>query len=159
VSAPVKTFFVELTGGWRAEFEDGSTIDFPNEDAARASNYRSLSPLYKLPDGRVVEGSELPPGATYLREESFWERGPDGLHVVVVCPDGWHWSPDSRASNCTRKDDKVHRCWCRHGDPRKGTLHVDKVGNTCNAGAGSILTGRTPAWHGFLSHGILQEQR
>lgn len=71
-------------------------------------------------------------------------------HLVVVTPDGHWWDIDSRASNCTMKEDKVHRCWVRHGDPPNVT--VDKQGATCNAGAGSI---QTPDWHGFLRDGKL----
>src|SRR6185503_6337156 len=49
-------------------------------------------------------------------------------------PGGHDWMIDSRCSNCTRKDDNEHFCWVRHGSPEDGTLHVDKVGNTCAAG-------------------------
>lgn len=69
-----------------------------------------------------------------------------------ACPDGHHWYIDNRASNCTKKDDDVHRCWVRHGRPEDGTLHVDKSGNTCAAGAGSIDTGtlaRLPSQRDF----------
>lgn len=59
---------------------------------------------------------------------------------------------DGRASNCTMPDDNVHKCWVRHGRPEDGTLHVDKNGNTCAAGAGSIAT---PNFHGFLHNGDL----
>jgi hypothetical protein len=75
---------------------------------------------------------------------------PCRMHLVVVCPDGHWWNIDSRASNCTMKEDKTHRCWVRHGDPPNIT--VDKDGATCNAGAGSI---QTPGWHGFLRNGEL----
>lgn len=81
-----------------------------------------------------------------------WENC-DGEHLVAVLPNGHHWHPDQRASNCTLPEDKTHRCWVRHGDPRKGeAVHVDKNGNTCQAGAGSILSGN---YHGFLHHGEL----
>ena len=50
------------------------------------------------------------------------------------------------------KTDNVHKCWVRHGRPEDGTLHVDKNGKTCAAGAGSILTSK---WHGFLHNGHL----
>jgi len=46
----------------------------------------------------------------------------------------------------------VHRCWVRHGRPEDGTLHVDKNGVTCAAGAGSIVAGN---FHGFLHGGFL----
>jgi lambda family phage portal protein len=51
---------------------------------------------------------------------------------------GGTWDIDGRASNCTRPDDDTHRCWVRHGDPRTGVVHVDKDGDTCGAGSGSI---------------------
>lgn len=155
MSGPIKTFFVEPTGQFVATYHDDSTRIFDSEEAARGTNWNILSPAYKLPDGKLVRGGDLPPGAIYLNDGEHWRKGPDGLSITVVCPDGWHWSPDSRASNCTRKDDEIHRCWVRHGDPKLGNLHVDKVGNTCAAGAGSILTGRTPCWHGFLHNGHL----
>ena len=74
-------------------------------------------------------------------------------HLKVILPNGHEWDVDGRASNCTKPDDRLHRCWVRHGDPlNPSTLHVDKAGNTCNAGAGSILSGD---YHGFLHHGML----
>lgn len=77
----------------------------------------------------------------------------DGTHAFcAVPPDGHPWQIDGRCSNCTRKDDTTHRCWVRHGDPETGTLHVDKNGDTCSAGAGSIAA---PGWHGYLHHGEL----
>jgi hypothetical protein len=152
---PILTSFAERTGKWRASMEDGSTQDFESEDAARAAKWSSLAPLYRLGDGREFASSELPPGSVYDVTDWGYIQGPDGRSINVVCPDGHHWSPDSRASNCTMKDDNVHRCWCRHGDPRAtGGLHVDKVGNTCAAGAGSI---QTSDWHGFLHNGYLVE--
>lgn len=90
----------------------------------------------------------------------------DGNHLHCVLPGGHHWDIDSRASNCTMKEDTVHRCWVRHGDPsrmlpvgpngimRNGVIHVDKNGLTCRAGAGSIVV---PAFHGFLHHGMLKD--
>ncbi|TAL46450.1 MAG: hypothetical protein EPN91_00220, partial [Salinibacterium sp.] len=62
----------------------------------------------------------------------------DGKHLMVVLPNGREWDVSGRASNCTLKDDNVHRCWVRHGDPESGNVHVDKAGLTCSAGAGSI---------------------
>lgn len=76
----------------------------------------------------------------------------DGMHLHAICPNGQHWDIDSRASNCTLKDETTHRCWVRHGDPRKGELvHVDKAGHTCAAGAGSIVAGD---FHGWLHSGF-----
>lgn len=77
----------------------------------------------------------------------------EGRHLFVIVPEGHWWNIDGRASNCTMKDDRTHRCWVRHGDPtRPETLHVDKNGDTCSAGAGSILAGD---YHGFLHNGQL----
>lgn len=74
-------------------------------------------------------------------------------HLHVMLPDGHMWNVDGRASNCTMKDDKTHRCWVRHGEPPN--LHVDKKGHTCSAGAGSILSPLEGHWHGFLHNGEL----
>lgn len=51
-------------------------------------------------------------------------------------------------------DNGAHRCWVRHGDPRTGIISVDKAGNTCGAGQGSIMIG---GWHGHLKDGYLIE--
>lgn len=69
------------------------------------------------------------------------------LHVSTP---GGDWNIDSRASNCTLKNDRLHRCWIRHGAPPNIT--VDKAGRTCSAGAGSIQAG---TYHGFLRNGQL----
>jgi len=84
----------------------------------------------------------------------------DGRHLIVILPDGTchPWDVDGRASNCTMKNDTVHRCWVRTGDPETGIVHVSKgpVGHisttTCSAGSGSISV---PGYHGFLHHGKL----
>ncbi len=105
---------------------------------------------------RVDTGEEMslrtaPPGAMW---DAWWHpdywKGPDGRSLVVMCPGGSEWNIDSKASNCTMKDDWVHRCWIRHGEPPNIT--VDKNGPTCAAGAGSI---QTRNWHGFLRNGEL----
>lgn len=82
-----------------------------------------------------------------------WRTGPDGRSLVVKTPGG-DWFIDSEASNCTKKGDENHRCWIRHGKPEDGTLHVDKNGVTCSAGAGSIHCGK---YHGFLRQGHLTD--
>lgn len=109
--------------------------------------------VWDTPSGR------LEPGCMYYA--TWWncaERGRcyrgwtncDGRHLYVVLPNGHEWDVDSRASNCTRRDDTEHRCWVREGEPPNVT--AGKVGNTCSAGAGSILSGD---YHGFLVNGIL----
>lgn len=82
--------------------------------------------------------------------DAFWvgeySRGPDGLSLMVVCPDGHGWMIDGRASNCTMPNDNEHRCWTRTGTPP--LIQVAKnFGKTCAAGGGSI---QTPGYHGFL---------
>jgi len=89
---------------------------------------------------------------------AYWRRSihastDDGLIVTIQTPGG-EWCIDSVANNCTRPDDRIHHCWVRHGDPRTGNIHVDKTGNTCSAGAGSILCN---SYHGFLHNGSLTD--
>ncbi len=91
------------------------------------------------------------PGAMWYADwyHTLWP-GPDG-HTLVVKTPGGDWIVDSEASNCTRKGES-HHCWIRHGVPP--IITVDKDGDTCAAGAGSIQAG---AYHGFLRNGVLQE--
>lgn len=111
--------------------------------------------LYRRQDtGEEMTLHSLPPGAMYwadwlLDEGSNRYRGPDGKSLAVMTPGGL-WLIDSEASNCTRKGDDSHRCWIRHGTPPDIT--VDKNGETCAAGAGSIAAG---SYHGFLRNGEL----
>jgi len=112
--------------------------------------------LYRRSDtGDLMTLRDAPVGAmwdaTWYDDDPAY-TGADGITLVVRTPGG-SWNVDGEASNCTRKGDRSHKCWVRHGDPRKPeTLHVDKNGNTCSAGAGSILCGN---YHGFLHHGEL----
>lgn len=97
------------------------------------------------------EAPAAEPGACW---DAWWMpfgRGVDGIYLMVRCPDGHDWAVDSQASNCTRPGEP-HKCWIRHGDPRECRVTVDKNGDTCSAGAGSI---GTPNWHGFLRDGEL----
>lgn len=97
---------------------------------------------------------DVPVGAVW---DAFWNHdwpmvcGPDGMSLNVRTPGG-DWCIDGRANNCTMPEDNVHKCWIRHGSPKDGTLHVDKNGHTCAAGAGSIAM---PHYHGFLHNGYL----
>jgi hypothetical protein len=107
------------------------------------------------------------PGAVYEWEHTYrcdWDNC-SGTHVTVILPTGDSWCPDRRASNCGSPDDRTHRCWVRHGPLDR--LTVDKNGDTCIAGAGSIQTYESKimvddeevvlrqAWHGFLHDGVL----
>lgn len=90
---------------------------------------------FKLRQGAV------PIGAVW---DAHWRTelrpGADGKRIFVQTPKG-PWFVDARASNCTKKHDYNHRCWVRHGSPEEGNFHIDKKGNTCNAGAGSLRHG------------------
>jgi hypothetical protein len=120
----------------------------------------NADPLYRgCPDGKLYTLRDVPPGAmwdaSWYRGAGVtyrWWTGDDGISLVVKLPNGHHWMPDSRCSNCTLPEDNVHRCWVRHGDPKLANLTVDKNGVTCAAGAGSILAGD---YHGFLQNGVL----
>jgi hypothetical protein len=127
--------------------------------------------IYLRPDtGELYRYRDLPVGAMWYAAwaAEFW-TGPDGKSLMVKTPGG-EWQIDSRANNCdslckncnkpyhahnsgtctTYEDSNPHNCWIRHGTPPE--IHVDKNGNTCGAGAGSILCGD---YHGFLHNGHL----
>lgn len=111
---------------------------------------KGMNPIWSTGSGQLECGDLY-----YLHHDQGihceWENC-DGWHLHAVLPNGHYWNMDQRASNCGRPEDKTHRCWVRHGQPPN--VHVDKNGDTCQAGAGSILAGD---WHGFLHHGELVE--
>lgn len=111
--------------------------------------------LYRrLDTGEEMTIRDAPAGALWYADwmPASWWHGPDGRVLMCRTPGG-DWNIDSRASNCTLRDDNEHRCWVRHGDPRNPpSLTVDKNGLTCAAGAGSIQAG---SFHGFLRDGVL----
>jgi hypothetical protein len=117
-------------------------------------------PLHKRGDtGEIMTWLEAPGGA--LRRAEWRERddgavepgwtGADGQSWEVKLPDGVAWAIDGKCSNCTRPNDP-HHCWVREGTAPHFT--VGKGGNTCSAGAGSILS---TGYHGFLRNGFLEE--
>jgi hypothetical protein len=116
----------------------------------------STDQIWKGDDGKEYFLRKPVPGMMWYSScagES--ELGPDGHCLVVVCPDGGLWTIDGHASNCTEPNDRGpfkyhHRCWCRHGTPPNVT--VDKIGNTCKAGGGSIIS-PNGKYHGFLKNG------
>ncbi len=140
---------------------DACAYEFKPNDEWQVNDHRLYS---GAPDGKLYTLRDAPIGAAYFAwwlhhtyegkvHCLYWKDNCHQSHVIVkLPPDGWDWDVDSRASNCTMKDDVVHRCWVKHGSLRDGTFHVDKNGVTCSAGAGSILT---PRWHGFLHNGEL----
>lgn len=124
--------------------------------------------LYEgAPDKKLYTMRNFPVGAMWdadwLSDVAAY-TGPDGISLHVRTPGG-DWCVDSQASNCDKPQDqpvpdkpgwkkfvRTHYCWVRHGDPRTGNVHVDKNGNTCGAGAGSIIVGN---FHGFLHNSYL----
>jgi len=111
------------------------------------------SHIYRRADtGEEMTLRDAPDGAMW---EASWYSGipgwcgDDGRAIMCRVPDKHDWHIDGPCSNCTRPNEP-HRCWVRHGVPPN--LTVDKNGDTCAAGAGSILT---PQWHGFLRDGEL----
>jgi len=110
----------------------------------------SIIDVYSRSDtGELVELRNADVGAMWFSDTYPW-KGPDRKSLVVRTPGG-DWPIDMQASNCDKKDDKTHKCWVRHGKPPEVT--VDKNGNTCGAGAGSILI---KGYHGFLRNGYLE---
>jgi hypothetical protein len=99
---------------------------------------------------------EAPAGALWyawwMKSENgySWEWDNQTTPSLICRTPGGEWNIDSRASNCTMPEDRTHRCWIRHGEPPN--IHVDKNGFTCQAGAGSIISGN---YHGFLHNGSL----
>lgn len=115
--------------------------------------------MYQRSDnGGLTTLQEAPTGALWY---AWWYRMENGSFgwdwdnastppLMCMLPNNREWNIDGRASNCTMKEERTHRCWVRHGEPPN--IHVDKNGHTCQAGAGSILSGN---WHGFLHNGQL----
>lgn len=175
---PVKCFWCEPDGRWLArvlregpdekwetlgKFDTEAEAQAVTDSAWKTMNLfsSSVSKAFRLPDGSEVTSGELPPGAMF---DAWWlhDHMPmsDGITLMVVLPNGVHWSPDSRASNCTRPDDKEHCCWIRRGDPRTGMVHVERQpgDDTCSAGHNSIasLAADSPHhYHGHLQMGWL----
>lgn len=124
----------------KRDFKRGLVIRFRTDYAPNKGIKAEPGDAFFTPCFRGVDGS-LPCG--------HWDNC-DGKHLHIVCPDGRWWNVDGRAGNCTKPEDRNHRCWVRHGDPAEGTLTIDKNGPTCEAGAGSIDTG---TYHGHVRDG------
>lgn len=152
----------------RGSLEDFDNIPYENESpvscmkcagSARFSGRGSMRVYRRVDTGEEIISLKDHPGACYEDPEGAWDSstrskrfGYDGKALVVILPNGFSWYIDSRASNCTRYDDINHRCWVRSGNVLESTLHVDKNGDTCQAGAGSIISGD---FHGFLHNGYI----
>jgi hypothetical protein len=123
--------------------------EFQEEDARQLFS----SHIYRRTDtGEEMTLRDAPDGAmwdaTWFRDAPGW-CGPDGKSIICKVPKNPDWSIDGPASNCT-KPNEPHHCWVRHGIPPN--LTVDKNGDTCSAGGGSV---QTRDWHGFLRNGEL----
>lgn len=130
---------------WPTHCQDcGATVPTPPEEFHRHVFKRTI---YN------TESGQPEPGDLYfdkhLPEKMYWDNH-QGPMLIAILPDGTQWNIDSRASNCGSPHDRLHRCWVRHGQPPDIT--VDKIGVTCNAGAGSIMS-HTGKYHGFLRNG------
>jgi len=107
-----------------------------------------------------VDGTNKNPGnmfyAPWMHHEEngqikcmYWDNCNDPRgHLLVVLPNGHYFDTDSRASNCNKPDDRLHRCWEKKGEAPKVTVG----GPTSDNGVGSI--GMTD-WHGYLTNGVL----
>jgi len=102
--------------GWPAFCESGCGYEFTEDDHWQDTQDQ----LYRRLDGQEVTLRAAAPGASW---DAWWMpdnwRGPDGIALMVKCPNGSDWHVDGQASNCTRKGEK-HECWVRHGAPTPG---------------------------------------
>lgn len=124
----------------------------PPEDLApdKRTRFSGTTFLFNTPSGKPEPGNIYEAPWYHNHGCCPWDNC-DGRHLICILPNGHEWHMTGRASNCTMKQDRLHRCWViREESP--GVFHVDKTGRTCAAGAGSIMAGK---YHGFLHHGVL----
>lgn len=159
----VRCFFVETTG---------QTREIKEWCAQCKTDHSYIESEYRRTDTGEIRWSqywpdaEFGPGAMFFRaltmqHEGIWYKGngnwnnDDGHHLFVTLPNHRLWDIDNRCSNCAMPEDRMHRCWVRHGEVPNIT--VDKNGFTCLAGGGSIWSnqGQSDEWHGFLQNGYL----
>lgn len=104
--------------------------------------------------GEEMTLDKAPAGALWRADwNEDWAEytGLDKQSWMCRLPGGHDWAIDGPASNCTRKGEP-HKCWVRHGVAPD--FNIDKNGDTCSAGAGSIAV---PGYHGFLRNGYLED--
>lgn len=147
------------------------------EKAYRSGSYPRV--YRRVDTGALMTTDEAPAGAIWRStwyEENYPEyRGPDGRTYIAKCPGGSQWVIDSRANNCTSpckhcgqpyfahhrrkehpkacekyEDARPHKCWVRAGVAPLLSVTKGKPGESCKAGAGSILTSN---YHGHLRNG------
>lgn len=139
---------------WPTHCEQGCGYAFTEDDhrqlfTRRIYRVAAVMPGAALQVGEILTLEDAPAGAMWYADWiGEWAQGPDGRSLVAVVPGGHQWMIDGQASNCTRPGDRTHKCWVRHGTPPDVT--VDKNGETCAAGAGSIMAN---GYHGFLRGG------
>jgi hypothetical protein len=118
-----------------------------HESGVRVHHQIFTERLYDSPSGSPEPGDVYEMDWHSDSECPYWDNC-TGLHLYALLPNGEHWDITSRASNCTMKHERTHRCWVVHGTAPN--LTVNKNGHTCAAGAGSIAA---PGYHGFLTNG------
>lgn len=142
----------EMRGRRFHEVEEFDDSEFPSVCVHCGESFVGTNQVLQKRMYDTASG-DLEPGAMFwndwLPENYYWDNH-IGAHLTVVLPNGREWNIDARASNCTIPDDRLHRCWVRHGLAPEIT--VDKSGHTCSAGGGSILI---EDYHGFLRNGHL----
>jgi hypothetical protein len=135
----------ELTRNWDAVCERcGGGIPWDDREVRLGG---TVLRLWDTASGKPEPG-DLYWADDYAGRCFHWDNCP-GRHLHAVLPNGHPWDIDSRAANCNRPTDRVHRCWVRTGEPPRIT--AGKSGDTCSAGAGSIAAGD---YHGFLTDGV-----
>lgn len=131
----------------QAEFERSDRWEYL-EDKLKA-HIGSMGPrdIYNTEDGKIHPG-DMFWVKDFSAECSYWDNCP-GQHLTVMLPDEHIWDIDSRAGNCARPSDRLHRCWQRSGEPPNITVGK---GELWENGGGSI---QTSGWHGYLRNGML----
>ncbi|HWY34292.1 MAG TPA: hypothetical protein VNX68_06565, partial [Nitrosopumilaceae archaeon] len=100
------------------------------EDSIRQKDW----PPYKFIEGwkRADNGLVLPNTsnfglgamwyATWYPKNMTWDNETEP-HLIVAAPSNTDWDIDSRCSNCGSPNDRLHRCWVRHGVPPNITVN------------------------------------
>jgi hypothetical protein len=140
-------FETQWCGGELSDFTDNEDTRWPKKcehcdyafqaGDARQQNWELL---YKLLDGSLAELRHVPAGAMW---NAYWMgnfgRGPDGLCLTVMLPNGIAWCIDGLSRNA---DGSRGSAWTRSGAPPNVTASP------------SILAGN---YHGWLRNGELVE--
>ena len=139
----------ELCAAYKPTKCDRCGCDYKGEEL---SEHLGKEPIYDTTDGTSKRPGDMWYADSYMTYDGF--QNPDLKHLMIRCPGGGVWDSDSRAANCTKPEDVTHRCWVKHAENGVENLTVDKNGETCNAGGGSILKDN---WHGFIENGCFRK--